>query len=415
MTTGKKIAALRRRHGISQEELAHQMNVSRQAVSKWENDSAAPTNDNLIALAGYFGVTVSSFLDDEILSTESRRSSPDQVARQQKINKQIGNIDRRVTSLNKTVKGFKLAMLFMAMFIVALVKIILNQCSQINELNNMKNNYINTINGIYTELNNIRFLTSDPDSYSNYFQYSYFDYTTLDYDYSTNVAQVSLSLTPDSYSQDEQARFVLRNNGQSYSFDAVMENDSYTATGAVQCAGVSDGDRWELYSIFLYITDKDGKTKCYPLYDNIDFAIDYRFRVTDVYSQSNVSVEKGQANVEILYEMVITCSEKTAPQKMVLKIYADNNKNPIYEKGYSVRYSDWGLDIIGDSTGKSSADGHTEAIPEKSTHSRASWNQYNERFNNLIKNDIITPDTIFHAYIEFTDATGYTFITEDLI
>lgn len=54
MTTGEKIAALRRKAGMSQEALADQLGISRQAVSKWEADQAVPGMDNLVELGRIF-------------------------------------------------------------------------------------------------------------------------------------------------------------------------------------------------------------------------------------------------------------------------------------------------------------------------------------------------------------------------
>ncbi len=51
MTTGEKIAALRKEQGMSQEALGEKLGLSRQAVSKWEADQAVPTMDNLMELA----------------------------------------------------------------------------------------------------------------------------------------------------------------------------------------------------------------------------------------------------------------------------------------------------------------------------------------------------------------------------
>lgn len=58
MTIGQRISDLRRQYSYSQEYVAEQLNVSRQAVSKWEQDQAAPDTYNLIALAQLFHVTV---------------------------------------------------------------------------------------------------------------------------------------------------------------------------------------------------------------------------------------------------------------------------------------------------------------------------------------------------------------------
>ena len=58
MTLGKRISELRNERKYSQEYLAECMHVSRQAVSKWENDVSSPDTNNLIQLAELFGVSV---------------------------------------------------------------------------------------------------------------------------------------------------------------------------------------------------------------------------------------------------------------------------------------------------------------------------------------------------------------------
>ena len=58
MILADKIIRLRKKLGWSQEELAERMNVSRQAVSKWENDLSVPDTVNYINLAKIFGVSV---------------------------------------------------------------------------------------------------------------------------------------------------------------------------------------------------------------------------------------------------------------------------------------------------------------------------------------------------------------------
>ena len=58
MTLGEKISCLRKKAGYSQEKLAELMNVSRQAVTKWESGKANPDTENLIRLAEIFGVSL---------------------------------------------------------------------------------------------------------------------------------------------------------------------------------------------------------------------------------------------------------------------------------------------------------------------------------------------------------------------
>ena len=62
MTTGEKIAALRRKAGLSQEALAEELGISRQAVSRWETNESLPDAEKLIRLSRRFGVTTDYLL-----------------------------------------------------------------------------------------------------------------------------------------------------------------------------------------------------------------------------------------------------------------------------------------------------------------------------------------------------------------
>ena len=57
MTLGEKLQLLRRSCGLSQEQLAAELDVSRQAISKWECGDSTPDLDKLRAICTYFGVT----------------------------------------------------------------------------------------------------------------------------------------------------------------------------------------------------------------------------------------------------------------------------------------------------------------------------------------------------------------------
>ncbi len=68
ITLGKKISDYRKALGLTQDQLAEKMNVSPQAVSKWENDISCPDISLLPKLAALFGITV-----DELLSVETKK------------------------------------------------------------------------------------------------------------------------------------------------------------------------------------------------------------------------------------------------------------------------------------------------------------------------------------------------------
>ena len=62
MILADKIIRLRKKHGWSQEELAEKMQVSRQAVSKWENGDSFPDTGLLVPISELFGVSVDELL-----------------------------------------------------------------------------------------------------------------------------------------------------------------------------------------------------------------------------------------------------------------------------------------------------------------------------------------------------------------
>ncbi|MBQ7911926.1 MAG: helix-turn-helix transcriptional regulator [Clostridia bacterium] len=68
----EKLQALRKRKGITQEELASALYVSRTAISKWESGRGFPNIDSLKSLAAYYGVTVDTLLSGEELMTAAK-------------------------------------------------------------------------------------------------------------------------------------------------------------------------------------------------------------------------------------------------------------------------------------------------------------------------------------------------------
>lgn len=64
MTTGEKIKALRKSRSMSQEELADAVNLSRQAVSRWEADGVVPETGVIIKLSEIFGVSTDYLLKE---------------------------------------------------------------------------------------------------------------------------------------------------------------------------------------------------------------------------------------------------------------------------------------------------------------------------------------------------------------
>lgn len=77
MTTGEKLTNLRKKEGFTQEELADKLNVSRQAVSKWEQNQAFPETEKLVQLSKLYGVSL-----DYLLGTITENETQDSPLKQ---------------------------------------------------------------------------------------------------------------------------------------------------------------------------------------------------------------------------------------------------------------------------------------------------------------------------------------------
>lgn len=78
MAFGERLQALRRARGLTQEDLAAELKVSRQAVSKWELNTALPDTDKLVPLARALGVSVDELLGNAFENSGSGTPQPEQ-------------------------------------------------------------------------------------------------------------------------------------------------------------------------------------------------------------------------------------------------------------------------------------------------------------------------------------------------
>ena len=84
MTLGQKLRLLRKEKGISQEKLAEQLGVSRQAVSKWELDITLPETENIIKIGNIFDVSYDYLLREDM---EEKSCFPGKKQNEEKISR----------------------------------------------------------------------------------------------------------------------------------------------------------------------------------------------------------------------------------------------------------------------------------------------------------------------------------------
>ena len=110
MTFADKVLDLRKRSGLSQEELAEKLEVSRQAISRWEMGLAMPDASNLLQLSKLFKVTTDYLINDEYSSDED---IPIVKNKEDSLNKEMKKVPAMIKS---TLIGMAVAVLLAILF-----------------------------------------------------------------------------------------------------------------------------------------------------------------------------------------------------------------------------------------------------------------------------------------------------------
>lgn len=125
MNLAEKIITLRKEMSWSQEDLANEINVSRQAVSKWEQNQSVPDMDKIIKMSELFKVSVDSLVKDDIEIIQERQS--------EKINLKSLNLEDAQTYLTLVfIQSKKIAFSVMLFILSPVVLIILTSLSELN-------------------------------------------------------------------------------------------------------------------------------------------------------------------------------------------------------------------------------------------------------------------------------------------
>jgi len=109
MSFGQQLQLLRRGHGLTQEEFAQQLQVSRQAVSKWESSKGYPEIEKIIYICNYYGVSMDELFAEEVPrpgSEEEEESAAPAVERtmtSQPLQKAFGNFFTNLSPYHQTM------------------------------------------------------------------------------------------------------------------------------------------------------------------------------------------------------------------------------------------------------------------------------------------------------------------------
>ncbi len=105
MIFAEKIIRERKKNGWSQEELAEKMNVSRQAVGKWESSQSVPDLDKILQLADLFGVTTDYLLKDELEAEEYAQGREEALCRRVSLGEANDYLEKRERAAKRIALG----------------------------------------------------------------------------------------------------------------------------------------------------------------------------------------------------------------------------------------------------------------------------------------------------------------------
>ncbi len=122
MILADKLIRLRKQFGLSQEELAEKMNVSRQSVSKWESANSIPDLNKILKLGEIFGVSTDYLLKDDIEETETISVDDELSIKKITLEEAISYIDQKHAAAKTTTIGvlFVLGSVIQLIFLLAL-------------------------------------------------------------------------------------------------------------------------------------------------------------------------------------------------------------------------------------------------------------------------------------------------------
>ncbi len=304
MTTGEKITKLRKQAGYSQEAFSEIMGVSRQAVSKWENDTAQPTNENLQAICKLFGVSISQLLDDEDITTNSQYAQ--NLPREDEINKRAGLVKSVFTT------G---AVLVLCMAVIA-QSIAVNRLKE--QLANIESYYHN-IESRFSRLENRidhAVYSSTPRNTADFVD-SYI--SVEEYDFENDTATLKFSFIPTDYSRSTVAKVSIKSSFETKEEVATLENGMFTAYIQVKCR--------DDISTYVYLIDGENtRNFSMGMIENPQKS----FKL-NVYSEYSGRIDVKNGNVKIMGELMVNYnyniipenpSKSVYPVKAVLEIYA---------------------------------------------------------------------------------------------
>lgn len=123
MSFGEQLQLLRRGHGLTQEEFAQQLKVSRQAVSKWESSKGYPEIEKIIYICNYYGVAMDELFAEEVPPRKGESAPDPQPAGGQELKSPglknaFSNFFTNLSPVDQTVFGSIITLLLLTILVL---------------------------------------------------------------------------------------------------------------------------------------------------------------------------------------------------------------------------------------------------------------------------------------------------------
>ena len=315
MTTGEKIAALRREHKLSQEALGEKLGLSRQAVSKWEADQAVPTMDNLMELSRLFGVPVDTLLrpDAPFPAPPAEENSTDAPAAPETPHKGVSPSYGKILAIG----GAALLCVSLALNAVCLYQIAQLK-GEVQALRVQAGN-VNTVYYPGTDADTGDFAESS-------------EHMSLDPE-NTEQLIVTFSAVPRVASDGETAKFLLRGGEQSWECEA--EGDAGGGyRGSLKIPMVDE------FSVYLVLTDRNGGTRNLLLASEYDIENRFSIDVQAYWSSGGPTFSFGKNTFTGTISTYVDVHDALEDTSITGRIILYQNGKEIAEQPLEYRISD---------------------------------------------------------------------------
>lgn len=294
MTMGQRIAEQRKKLGLSQESLGERLEVSRQAVSKWEADGTVPEIDKLIAMSKLFGVSVGWLLGVEEQAQEKKAEADDTGKAETLSDAQLNMVEEIVAKyadLSRQEK--KPSRLPVILCTVASILAVILAVRALDRVNVDQNDYDAQLSNLFSNYANLQGQLGEVSDQLNELVQG--EKLLTDYSFSAAAredlagAEISFVGTPRRWQEGDSAFLDVRYTNQA---GERKENVAECIWDGSCLTGQIDLDAWDGYHYYFILCHADGSQEQQPLTDVYHYATNVAEGLTS----------SGFAEMAVLYE-----------------------------------------------------------------------------------------------------------------